>query len=133
MQKHFMVSESDGALYDTRAESWSSAPPLRANYKRHHGTIGSVADLKATLRAGAYAWPGGYPVYLVLEDGCALCFQCAADEFRMLVEDTAQPPTPEHGYGPRQWRVDCSKINWEDSDLRCEHCAKLIESAYGDG
>lgn len=46
MKPHFMVSECDGGLYRT---DLPGLPLIRANYKYHHNTIASVADLKATL------------------------------------------------------------------------------------
>ena len=71
---HLFLSDCDGCLYDTRDPEWSKNPPLRANYAIHCGSIKSVADLKATLRAGGFAWPGGYPLYFVTSDGGALSF-----------------------------------------------------------
>ena len=121
---HFMVSESDGGLYDTRQSNWS-ASPMRTNYSRTHGRIGSLADLKATLRAGAYAWPGGYPMALLTDDGAALCFKCARKEFRQIAWDFMNRCSTG-------WRVIGCDVNWEDSDCACAHCGRQIESAYGE-
>jgi hypothetical protein len=33
-----------------------------------------VSELKSILRAGPYAWPGGYPQYFIAGDGNALSF-----------------------------------------------------------
>lgn len=125
LPQHFMVSDSDGALYDTRANEWSKAPALRANYSRTHAEISSVADMKATLRAGQFAWPGGYQMYFICSDGAALCFDCARKESRNIFEAIAN----KDGSG---WRVVATDINYEDSELTCEHCNKSIPAAYGD-
>lgn len=42
---HFFTR--DGALYDTRRQEWSSAPPLRPVYDRHFSTIETTAQFKA--------------------------------------------------------------------------------------
>jgi hypothetical protein len=122
---HLFVASSDGALYDTRAPNWSRAPALRGNYRSTHSEIRSVADMKATLRNGQYAWPGGYQMYFICSDGAALCFDCARKESRNIFEAIAN----KDGSG---WRVVATDINYEDSELRCEHCSKSIPAAYKD-
>lgn len=69
-----------------------------------------------------YAWPGGYPVFHVCDDGEALCTDCANDPRNPIHEDE-----PNDG-----WRIIGSDINYEDTELVCVHCGKQIESAYGE-
>ena len=69
-----------------------------------------------------YAWPGGYPVYHICNDGEALCPKCANDPKNPVHEDM-----PDDG-----WRIIASDINYEDDDLFCAHCGEQIKSAYGD-
>ena len=69
-----------------------------------------------------YTWPGGYPLYAVMNDGGTLCHKCVKSERRLI-----------YGTDGRDgWCVHCTDVNWEDSDLRCDHCGARIESAYGD-
>lgn len=35
-----------------------------------------------------YAWPGGYPLALICNDGAALCPQCARENWRSITHDT---------------------------------------------
>lgn len=56
MQPHFFIDSCQGNLHDTRDPNWAKHP-LRKNYARHHREIKTVADFKATLRGGQYAWP----------------------------------------------------------------------------
>lgn len=70
---HFFLSNCDGCLYDTRHSDWPHRP-LRSNYAQHHRVITTGQDLRATLRAGEYAWPGGYRLYFVTSGGAALSF-----------------------------------------------------------
>jgi hypothetical protein len=61
-----------------------------------------------------YSWPGLYPMYYFDAHLNALCPDCAAknDEF-------TEPLIHPH-------------VNWEDSNLYCDHCDAQIESAYGE-
>ena len=74
-------------------------------------------------RFSAYAWPGGYPVFHVCDDGAYLCPKCA------------NAPQWRHGGHSDEtawrdgWLIIGSDINWEDPDLYCDHCGERIESA----
>ena len=72
-----------------------------------------------------YAWPGGYPLYLVMSDGGALCVACGKTEFRNIADSTVKGIADG-------WQAAAGKINWEDAELICDHCGQPIESAYGD-
>lgn len=117
LPKHLMASD-DGNLYDCRV----GVKLLRANYDRHVINIKTVADFKATLRAGPYAWPGGYPCYFVMSDGESLSFEAAKQEFKQIVYAI------RHGLKDG-WRVVGCDVNYE-SLLYCAHTGKQIESAY---
>ncbi len=123
MLEHLFVAD-DGALYDTRQPNWSKSQ-LRSNYRRSHREIKSVADYKATIRNGRFAWPGGYPLYLLCDDGAALCFACARKEAQQIIPAIANKER-------NGWRVVACDVNYEDTDLHCEHCSERIESAYAD-
>ncbi len=72
-----------------------------------------------------YAWPGGYPLYAICDDGGALCKTCCLDEFRNIVDSI-------HTECSDGWRVEAITINYEDGNLRCDHCSNHIESAYSE-
>jgi len=121
MNTHFYISDVDGCLYrEGRGEA------VRTNYRRSHMTIGSVADLKATLRSGGYSWPGGYPLHFVTADGAALSFDTVRREFRR-VADAVKRRDSTGG-----WRVIGCDVNWEDDSLTDAHTGEPIESAYGE-
>ena len=124
LPSYFMVSESDGGLYDTRKPDWSKQA-VRPNYSRHHKTIQTAIDCKATLRAGGYAWPGGHPLFLITHDSAALCFSCARKNWRNIASDFLWKTSSG-------WMVAGCDVNYEDSDLTCDHCSKHIPSAYGE-
>ncbi len=119
---HLHIAGDDGCLYDTRMVNWHGNP-LRRNYSWHHAAIDTVADLKATLRAGPYAWPGGYPLYFLTSDGAVLSFKAAREEFRQIawsIENQAHDG----------WLIIACGINWEDPDMECSHTGEPIEAAY---
>lgn len=62
----------------------------------------------------SYAWPGGYPLFYLTDQNTILCPGHA---------------TVEHEYSDET--VEAADINWEDTDLWCEH-GHRIESAYGE-
>ena len=72
--------------------------------------------------AEAYAWPGGYPIVYIMDDGDILCADCMND---------ASNPT-HFGGDADGWRVEGRDIHYEGSAAVCAHCNTLIPSAYGD-
>ncbi len=88
--------------------------------------INSISDFRAAMRHGKFAWPGGYPCHFVTADGAALSFEAAKTERRNILESLAAHDRTSG------WHVVAMVINWEDSDLTCDHTGQRIESAYGD-
>jgi hypothetical protein len=64
-------------------------------------------------RLSAWAWPGGYPIYYLSDDGQVFCPDCANQE-------DAEP------------EITAADINYEDPALICEGCGVQIESAYAE-
>lgn len=120
LKPHFMISDSDGGLYDTRAANWA-AKPLRPDFARHFRDIETAAQFKATLRAGGYCWPGGYPLFFICHDGGALCFDCARAEARNVLDSIL-------GGHRDGWRVVACDIahDGEGDGVTCDHCAEEI-------
>ena len=81
------------------------------------------ASVKYAVRH-KYAWPGGYPLFLITTDGAALCVACGKSEWRNIAHATVKNLNDG-------WNVCAADINWDDS-LYCDHCSKTIESAYGE-
>lgn len=86
--------------------------------------IETLSDFRAAMRNGPYAWPGGYPLYFITNDGAALSFEAAKNNARLIIESIAH--NMRDG-----WRVVAMDVNWEDDNLLCDHTSKPIESAYG--
>jgi hypothetical protein len=122
-KKHLFASESDGGLYDTRESQWYEKPALRPVYSRHYQQIESMHQLKACLRAGQFAFPGGYPMFFMTHDGGVLSFESVREEWRTICRDSTLDSC---------WLIVGLCINYEDESLYCDHSNKPIESAYGE-
>ena len=94
---------------------------LRQNYACTHREIKTGADLRATLRAGPFAWPGGYPLFLLTNEGDTLSFAAA---FERIEEETRAIRLGERS------RIVACDVNWEDPDMLCAHLGHQIPSAY---
>lgn len=70
-----------------------------------------------------YAWPGGYEIHLVLEDGEVLCHACTQKHVGLIFTATAH--RLQDG-----WASVGTDINYEDTDLFCAHCGQQITPAY---
>lgn len=101
-----------------------SAAAVRPGFAFHHRDIRSGLQLRATLRAGPYAWPGGYQLFLLTSDGAALCFDCGIKEFRTIARSMRDRSNDG-------WRIVACDVNYEDADMHCAHCNQRIPSAYG--
>lgn len=117
-EKLFQVSS--GELY--AVTPWRV---LRKDYAITHDRIESTLALRSTLRAGPFAWPGGYPLFFIMSDMEAMCFACARKEYRLI--SRAIRDNSNDG-----WRVVGCDINYEDPDCRCCHCGELVDPAYAD-
>ena len=81
--------------------------------------------LAAAYRHGPYAWPGGYPAYLLMQDGEMICWTCFREEYREIAEASTNP---SYSTGWEPYGLD---VLWEGPEL-CAHCTTELQSAYGD-
>ena len=93
----------------------------------HQMNISKPSDFGRALKQGPYAWPGGYPLFFVTEDGAAISFAAARKEAKLICDAIRDRSRSRNG-----WRVVACEVNWEDSDLVCDHTGKQIECAYGE-
>ncbi len=87
----------------------------------------SPAEILRSVRHFArekYAWPGGYPMILIMSDGEVLCADCARNEYRLISQATR---ANDRG----GWAAAAVDIHWEGPPEYCAHCNVGILSAYG--
>lgn len=70
-----------------------------------------------------FAFPGCYPTFLTMQDGDALCMDCAQELANEIRRDIAD----KFGY---YLTPIAHEINWENDTLICCSCNNQIPSAY---
>jgi len=85
----------------------------------------TTKQIKQTLRAGKYAWPGGYPLFFITADGAALSFDAVKENWYQVCYST------RHNINDG-WMIEGCDVNWEDNSLFCDHTGDPIECAYCD-
>ena len=85
--------------------------------------ITTTKQLKESLRSGAHAWPGGYPLYFITSDGASLSFDSVRENLRSVIWSIRHKVNDG-------WQVVAVDVNWEDHSLFCDHSSEPIESAY---
>ena len=113
---HLSVFEGD--LWDNRSKP---SRIVRSNYSKHVRDIKTADDVKACLRAGPYAWPGGYECFFITSDGAVLSFEGARKGFRQIVGSLHDG---DHGTGWHVCGLGCTAD--EDETPVCEHTGKEI-------
>ena len=120
MKNYFMISECSGDLFDTRKPNWYKLPPLRPGYgKIKRDCKHDNMALKAAIRT-KYAWPGGYELFGICNDGGALCCDCMRREYHLIAHSRRHKIND----GWRVVAIDCA-VDY-DSYIYCEHCNKTI-------
>lgn len=125
LPSHLFVSDCDGHLYDTRKPEWPENP-VRRDYEKTFKHINTVSQLKATLRAGGYAWPGGYQIVLITQEGDMVKPQALIKDKGQLRNAIGDIRAKYSG------RIVGSEIYYEGPPVQCAYTGEIIESAYGD-
>lgn len=73
----------------------------------------------------AYAWPGGYPLLLLMGDGECLCPACTRSNYRLIRK------AQRAGDRRDSWYPTEVFIHYEGAPIYCAHCNAEVESAYG--
>jgi hypothetical protein len=79
-----------------------------------------TSDLQNFIRSGGFAWPGGYPLALLMADGEVIDSLSARLNYRLIRRAQARDWTPVEVF-----------VHWEGDALICAESGRAIESAYG--
>jgi len=83
-----------------------------------------IREVKLAARE-KFAWPGGYPLVVVMTDGACLCCDCARQNFAQIGRATRD--------GLRDgWAAAGVDAHMQGAPEICAHCGVEIPSAYGD-
>lgn len=78
------------------------------------------SELQSFIRSGGFAFPGGYPLALLMLDGEIIDAKSARENYRLIRRETG-----------KDWTASAVFIHWEGEPLICAHSGRAIESAYG--
>ena len=96
---------------------------VREQYNYHHRNITIPRELASTIRAGKYAWPGGYEVFFITSDGGVICHSCTVAKYWNIADSVRRDI--DDG-----WRIvgaECSaNIDNIDGEMYCDHCDGVI-------
>jgi hypothetical protein len=70
-----------------------------------------------------YAWPGGYEISMICDDGGIICHKCAKENKREIVSSIVLEI--QDGWSPMGYDV-----LWEGGN-HCDHCSKVLDN-YGE-
>ena len=85
--------------------------------------MANTTGFKKFIRNGSHTSVGGYPVFMIANDGGCICYNCAKENARLIIGSTRDESASD-------WQYIASDINWEDGELYCDNCNGRIESAY---
>jgi len=83
--------------------------------------VWKMAGVQPGAQLPACAWPGGYNIRYITEDGDSICAECVNKvwEFR-------------HERSDPQWNIVACDVYWEGPPEWCHHCGVEMPSEYGD-
>jgi hypothetical protein len=84
------------------------------------------ANLKHFARSHGFAWPGGYPLALLMSDGEVIDAHATRENYR-LIRDAMRSNDKRSDWFPIE-----VFIHWEGPPLYCAHSGREIPSAYGE-
>jgi len=114
MPNQFNVSTFEGDIY-------KGDQIIRRAACRHYREIDNMHQLKACLRAGEYAWPGGYACFFITNDGVALSFEAVMDNYEEICHDMI------HEWKDTGWYIAAMEcIANCDESVFCDHTGKEI-------
>jgi len=86
-----------------------------------------MSQIKSIARGNCYAWPGGYELHAITNDGAVLCHRCIESEYPRIAHETVKSGWEQCGFS-----VAGIDTNYEDDNMYCDHCNEQIVSEYGD-
>lgn len=98
----------------------NSRQTVREKFQYQHRRIEDTLQLRATLRAGEFTWPGGYRMAFCTRDGGILSFDAVRDNYR-LVSDSIRTKCNDG------WWVDaCDMLEGCEYPVYCDHTGEQL-------
>lgn len=106
---------------DCRGRTIRRAQAFRDTVQREH-PMGAAR----IVRRERYAWPGGYPLVLVLHDGEVLCPDCVADNFSAI--SSSHRTQARDGWQPAGLEI----VEAPECDVHCADCHERIAEGFAE-
>lgn len=87
-------------------------------WRRYTYNLEKPADIAKYVARTKYAFPGGYELFAITDDGGILCFDCCRADFRLIAESM-----PRDGW--HAVAVECTANT--DAEIICDNCHNLIQ------
>jgi hypothetical protein len=82
---------------------------------------GDPCDVPRYIARNPYAWPGGYDIAGVADDGELICAQCIRSEYKLIMSATRY----QRNDG---WRIiGYQTSDWMENGETCAHCGRLLD------
>ena len=78
-----------------------------------------MKPLYLQLAKERYAWPGGYEVFFVCDDGGVLCSPCVVKEWDEVINDSEE--------GDGWFLIGFDHTGATDERTQCDHCYRVIQ------
>ena len=113
----------------SRAINWNHVRQVGI-HPRTFNISASPADMAGYVARNQYAWPGGYELVLIADDGACLCGNCVRAEYASIYS-AAIAPADHSGWRPDA--VGAIGADIDDSDgIVCGHCSRVIADGEGE-
>ena len=90
-------------------------------YHERRYDFSKSSDVARYVAQQRFAWPGGYALFAITDDGGVLCADCCRNEYVTIRE----------AYRGDGWfceAADCmANVDYEPDEFRCSHCSEVIE------
>jgi len=111
---------SKSAPYSFEGDIYKNDKIIRVGAAKHYRRIENTHQLKACLRAGEYAWPGGYQLFFYTSDGGILCYEAVLDNL-VSVFDSIKTDCDDG------WKIiGLGCTNELDGPVYCDHTGSEI-------
>jgi len=120
--KPFQPSNKDQKFYTFEGDVYrnDNLQLVRKDVARHYRQIDSINKLKASLRAGEYTFPGGYRLFFITDDGCALSFSAVLDNLQSIYYSMM------HGFNDGWNIVGIGSTAECEDEVFCDHTGEEI-------
>jgi hypothetical protein len=100
-------------------ETYSSNNPAKV-WRNYTYDLDVGSDIAKYVAREHYAWPGGYELFVITDDGGLLCFDCCRSEFTQIIWDEVNDCSTG-------WRVTAmDSMASYDEPHHCDHCSRVI-------